>query len=127
MFNRESNPLTVYSDIDHGKKSWVSGEEIRWTEKGCTITVPAMSRSDLASIPRMLRWIVSNDDPRIRRAAFLHDWLYERRGRMGRYTLTRLQCDNMFYRALLSDGVGHAQATAMWLAVRIGGMVPWNS
>ena len=81
------------------------------------ITVPAGFETDLASIPRRLRGIVSLD--RGVEAAIIHDWLYAKN--IG----TRKKADEIFKR-LLDATEGFATANAMYWSVRLFGWGPWK-
>ena len=48
-------------------------------------------------------------------ASTLHDYLYENK------VFPRSECDEIFYRALRSEGVAKWRAWLMWAGVRIGG------
>jgi hypothetical protein len=48
-------------------------------------------------------------------ASTVHDYLYSRA------TLSRKQCDDIFYDALRKEGVAKWRAWLMWAGVRIGG------
>lgn len=84
---------------------------------GCThrVTVPAGTDTDLASVPRLpgAYLLFAN---RGRRAAILHDYLYETRR-------PRRWADAVFRAALRAEGVGVVSRVFMWLGVRIGGGV----
>ncbi|MEX0297226.1 DUF1353 domain-containing protein [Pseudomonas putida] len=55
------------------------------------------------------------------RAAILHDWLY------GVGTLSRAECDAVFYRALTTgDGTARWRAAIFWLGVRLGGSTSYT-
>lgn len=54
-------------------------------------------------------------------SATVHDWLYA----TGR--VSRKQADDIFYRALLAEGVDRWRAWLFWSGVRIGGAKQYNS
>jgi len=55
------------------------------------------------------------------RAAILHGWLY------GVGTLSRADCDAVFYRALTTgDGTARWRASIFWLGVRLGGFASYT-
>lgn len=81
---------------------------------------PAGFETNLASIPKILRSFVDNDDPHIKDAAVIHDWLYTEK------TLTRAQCDAVLFRAARSLGCGLIKAYTVYFAVRIGGSSHYN-
>lgn len=100
---------------------WVVLADLRYrSTKGRIYLVPANFITDLASIPRLLQPFIAKDG-NSRRAAVLHDFRYcLKRG-------TRAEADALFHEALLADGVGTWTARLMWLGVRAGGWVYWNS
>lgn len=88
--------------------------EIR-EDGGCVhqVTVPAGTETDLASVPRLpgAYLLFAN---RGRRAAILHDYLYETRRH-------RRWADAVFKEALKKEGVGGVARFFMWLGVRMMG------
>lgn len=123
MFNYLSRNLTLTS-LPSGE--WRTCEEVIYDNGLVVIGVPKGTVTDLASIPRMLRWFVSNDDRRIIRPAIVHDWLYSRLGEMTDLTFSRSQVDLLFYEMLRVEGIGWVKARLMWLAVRAGGWALWK-
>lgn len=92
-----------------------------WIEKKRIIEVPRGFITDFASIPRLLRGVVAvNDDHRL--AAIVHDFLYRNLGALTQLrrtlTYTRKEADQIFYKLMISEGVGAAQAWTMHQAVR---------
>lgn len=84
------------------------------------ITVPDGFITDLASVPRLARPVVSvHGDHSM--AAVVHDYLYQ--NRIG----TRAWADMVFRQALQDVGVGTIKRYSMWAAVRVGGWLYWNS
>ena len=99
---------------------WVLLQALRYQPvEGRPIVVPAGFVTDLASIPRPARALISPNGAS-RRAAVLHDWLYCLRAG------TRSEADALFLEALEAEGVGWITRRTMWLAVRAGGWVYWN-
>jgi hypothetical protein len=79
-------------------------------------TVPRGFITDLASIPWALRRLKAfSPNGRSRKAAVLHDYLYATNW------LPRKECDEVFYQALLAEGVSVAMAQLYYLGVRAGG------
>jgi hypothetical protein len=76
---------------------------------------PTGFETNLASIPKILRSFVDNDDPQVKDAAVIHDWVYTVKA------LTRAQCDAVLFRACRSLGCGLIKAYAVYCAVRVGG------
>lgn len=86
---------------------------------GPEITVPVGFQTDLASIPRLLRWRFKVTG-KSRRAAVLHDYLYHTKWR------TRKECDQVFKSALRVCGMSVYDAWVMYQAVRVGGWTRGN-
>jgi len=91
-------------------------------EKGNVIKVPVGEHTDLASLPRAVRFFISQNG-RHRAAAVLHDRLYRRAGKV-RYT--RKQADQVFLEAMKVSGVPWWKRQAMYQGVRMGGWVVYN-
>jgi len=90
------------------------------------IRVPIGFETDFASIPRGLRWLISQNE-RHRKAAALHDFLYDRQGEMGSlFMLSREQCDRIFLDAMKDCQVPIWKRNLMFWGVRIGGWKRWN-
>lgn len=83
------------------------------------VTVPAGTRTDFATIPRVLWSIVGHPAGRYKQAAVLHDYLY----RTG--SLTRARCDELFREGMAVLGVPAYQRWLMWAGVRIGGALAY--
>jgi hypothetical protein len=82
--------------------------------------VPIGYSSDFASIPKIFRPIINNDDQHIRRAAVLHDYLYETK------TVTRQEADKLMYESMLSVGASRIKALTVYIALRLGGWLAWD-
>ena len=95
--------------------------------------VPAGFDTDLASVPRVLWWLIAPGG-RHGRAAVCHDFLYRVRPRVGyeaagfrcEMELARGQADRAFREAMREDGVGAVRAWTMWLMVRLFGWASWR-
>lgn len=84
-----------------------------------TITVPAGTLINFASIPRILRWLFNRFGPS-RKAAAVHDFMYETRWS------TRKACDEGFREMLEVRKVGRLTRNAYKLGVRLGGWTRGN-
>lgn len=84
--------------------------------------VPSGSVVNGASIPSALWSIVGSPFVgNYRRAAVIHDVYYrDHRGK------TRKEVDDMFYNAMLTDGVSNDKARLMYSGVRVGGGSAWD-
>lgn len=86
-----------------------------------SIAVPRGFITDLASIPRPVRLLPGFDvNGKSRRPAVLHDYLYCSQ------LVSRRAADDLFYNALLSEGVGAPLARLFWSGVRAGGWAYYN-
>nr|WP_221333727.1 DUF1353 domain-containing protein [Nocardia transvalensis] len=101
----------VVEEID--AVSWRVREPIEYRGDRDVFVVPAGFRTDFASVPRALVWLV----PRygvFTKAAILHDYLSRDAD------VTRADADGLFRRALHEEGVSVPQRWMMWAAVRLG-------
>jgi len=107
-------------------------------------TVPAGFSTDLASVPRLLWWLIPPFGM-YERAAIIHDYLYVHRPRIAssvevtggdtglppitvkEYSpISRKDADGIFYRIMKEDGVWKPKAWCMWKAVAWFGWIVWN-
>lgn len=93
---------------------WELTREVQYERNVYLHTVPAGFQTDLASIPRLLRWRFTVNG-KSRRAAVLHDYLYSIK------YATREVCDQIFKSALRDCGMGKYNAWVMYMGVRAGG------
>lgn len=93
----------------------------RWRHAGhpCTICVPAGFITDLASVPRLLWWLIAPFC--LGPAAVLHDFLYRRGGFYGGRTWTRRDVDRLFGRVMRESGVPRWKRRLAFRAVRLFG------
>ena len=91
---------------------------------GKTVTVPREFVTDLASIPRAIRSMVTKDGPN-RWAAIVHDYLYSLKGK-GPKGLPRKVCDDIFMEAMIDLKVPKWKRMAMYRGVRLWGWRTWN-
>lgn len=100
---------------------WVVGSPLVWQSSTERIAVPVGARTDLASIPRILRNLPWLDPAGVSRsAAVLHDWLYNIHG------YSRAACDDILRRAIVARGGTKLVAWTFWAGVRIGGGLPYR-
>jgi hypothetical protein len=98
-----------------GRPVYVSQEAVLHTGRdGWTYLIHSGATTDWNSVPRILSPIVPVDD-KAGLCALLHDDLLQRRMAHG---LTRAECDQKFYEALLLVGVAPWRAGAMYWGVR---------
>lgn len=90
-------------------------------KSGTHIEVKKGTITDLASIPKIFRFIVQKSDHRTWAPSYIHDWMYLKRGKVSGKQFSRKECDRIFYEALKCNGVSSWKSWVMYLAVRIGG------
>lgn len=113
-------PLIVQADAT--PDIWIVYAPLVWTNPTGDITVPVGFKTDLASIPRLLRNIPNLDPCGLsRRAAVLHDYLYTLK------TVSKDQADSLLYQALRAESVDVLAAQAFYDAVHMFGFQAWNN
>jgi hypothetical protein len=112
---RREEPRYFFS-LWHNK--WVLCDEIAYRFHEHVIVVPPGYVTDLASIPFYIRPFIQSTG-RTNEAATVHDWLYEFKGVItsSGKKLTRMECDEIFLRIMLRDGVSPLKAYAMFIGV----------
>jgi hypothetical protein len=80
-----------------------------------TIRVPVGFQTDFASIPKVLLWYIDTDDPVIREAAVVHDYLYSTA------MYPREVADRILIEGMRVLGASQMQRFATYCGVRIGG------
>jgi hypothetical protein len=95
------------------------------TDAGCTITVPAGFLTDGASAP--FRKLITSWGGHYSAPALIHDYLYDclNRGQPCPCARTRADADRIFLQLMKRSGVALLVRLGMWIAVRIGGGIPW--
>lgn len=93
---------------------------VRIEGKPLIITVPKLSTTDFASIPRPLHSLISPLNNTIY-AAILHDYLYRDPKDPVARSIDRATADRMFYWGMRARGVWRVTAGLMYLGVRFGG------
>src|SRR5690348_16720579 len=101
-----TNHFVVLPVLRHGLNTtyWtVTNTPMFWSHRFSTLVrVVAGFTTNLASVPRLVWWLIPRDDKNIVEPAIFHDWLYRC---VGEARLTRRQCDR-----LLSDAMRVAGA-----------------
>lgn len=97
------------------------------SDKFGSITVPAGTYTDFASIPRLVAPYIKDDDIVIMYPSVIHDYLYTLRGQLpdGR-KFTRKDADSVLREAMLSCGARATQAWVVYQSVRLGGGSHWK-
>ena len=97
-----------------GDKDFELVEPIVYQGRTQQFTVPVGFRTDLASVPRALVWLLPRYG-RYTRAAILHDFLWQKGADVG---VSRPDADGIFRRAMRELGVPFLRRWMMWAAVR---------
>jgi len=102
------------------RRPWRTARRHDYETASIRLSVPAGFRTDLASVPRFLLWLV---DPlgKHQRAAVFHDSAYA-----FQYT-TRFEADAIFRSILEADGVTWLRVWGLYYAVRIFGGEAWEA
>lgn len=98
---------------------WVLLRDLIWHSDSERYVVPAGFETDLASVPRLLRWLLDVNGSS-RRPAVLHDYLYRMQ------PISRAQADAIFRRALEAEGTILPGRWLYWSGVRVGGWIAWR-
>lgn len=89
------------------------------------IRVPAGFECDLASYPHLARPFFDRLGDSMR-PAIVHDWLYERRGKIGpKVIYSKAASDRVLRDALKDEGAGWLSRWATWTGVAVGGWFAW--
>jgi len=98
---------------------WMLTSDLIWHSDTERYVVPRGFETDLASIPRIFRWLL-NQNGGSRRPAVLHDYLYRMQ------PISRAEADAIFRRALEAEGVILPGRWLYWSGVRLGGWIAWR-
>jgi hypothetical protein len=111
-----TSPLILQSEDDR-PDFWYVRAPLIWCDPSWgRIEVPVGFRTDLASIPRMLRNLPALDpDGKSRRPAVVHDWLYAWQA------LGKDRADDFLRYAMIAEGVPHVDAETIYEAVHLFG------
>ncbi len=96
-------------------------EPLKFYTGECIIMVPKGFKTDYASIPKWLQWLISPIEKYVWRASILHDYLYSNK----KYNSRRF-CDNIFIYAMKCDGCDIVTRNIRWIGVRLFGKSHFN-
>lgn len=114
-----SDPLVKRPDPEG---EWELCETVLVRDGEREFVIPKGFRSDLASIPRVVRPLMETSDLGIL-PPLAHDLLY-RRGGLGLYT--RVEADDLFHRLMIAESVSRSRRVAAYWAVRLFGRSAWR-
>lgn len=98
---------------------FILSREYRVVVDGHLITVPAEFHTDLASVPRLFRGLVSVVDAI--EGSIIHDFLYRIPGEHD-----RAWADKVLEAMAAEQGASWVRRKMMWLGVRAGGWYTWR-
>ena len=100
-------------------RGWVLNSTVEYYSEvlGRTVSVPIGFFTDLASVPRVMRWLVPVANAKNRRAAIVHDYLCDP-AVQEKYGITQRIADEVFREALEVCGVSVIGRWGMWAPVR---------
>ena len=84
------------------------------------VCVPVGFVTNGASVPRLLRWIVSPYAGDHIKGDVIHDYMYSMK------MFSRADCDRFYREILLRAGVRKTLAFIMWFGVRLGGWISYH-
>lgn len=98
---------------------WELQQELVYTSDliGTTVTVPTGYTTDLASVPRIFRWLVPVANAKNRKAAVVHDYLCTHGVELG-IVRSQKKADMVFREALGVEGLGRFKSGALYYPVR---------
>lgn len=114
-----------------GSGEWTLVHPFRTVVGAHEVEVPAGFRFDMASVPRILWWLVAPFHLSIA-APLVHDWLYRRRGCVGTgpggclRVMRRRDADRVFRNLMRANGVHPVLVVTAWVAVRLFGWMIWR-
>jgi hypothetical protein len=110
-------PLFLMPSVDYDQRTWVTHRdfayEIGLKGSGLTVTIPKGTKTDLASVPRVLWPLVPPHDPQFAAAFVLHDHLCQWQG------FSRVMADAILYEALRVLGASVFTATITYWSVAV--------
>lgn len=109
--------------IPKGKHYWKVLKNYSITINGWWILIPQGFQTDLASIPKVLRSLISKDGRHII-AAVIHDLLYRLKAKRP-FKMSRKFADAVFKNVMQQTYVNAFIYNTMWLGVRSGGWASW--
>ena len=113
---------SMFRDPYSKSKDYMVEHEISYiTNSNYKLTILPGFKTDGASVPRLFRWYISPFNGPWAPAACLHDLMYRIN-----YMQSRSYCDYLFKEALITSNIRLSMVYTIWLAVRLGGWIPWR-
>lgn len=104
---------------EEAANGWVLTQPLTYHSRllGRNVEVPEGFFTDLASVPRLMRWLVPVANAKNRKAAVVHDYLCSDVVQ-AEYGITQRKADEVFREALAVCNVNPVGQWCMWLPVR---------
>jgi len=102
------------------KNPWIVQGIHKFSDDCVTVSVPSGFRTDLASVPLWLLWLISPFGNH-QRAALFHDYCYRRQ------PMSRFTADAIFRIVMERDGVPCWKTWILFYAVRCFGWAAWRA
>lgn len=125
MLNRETHDVVFLNEAcikPYKRYEYRTCDELRVTIDGKLYVVPKDFKTNLASVPRPLWSFIAPQYSAFIAPAILHDFLYH-----CPHHLDRKIADEVFYAALITEGVTAITATKFYTAVRLFGNRHYDS
>jgi hypothetical protein len=124
------HPDGVRPEVTLDWGGWVLLHDYSLLGPGWEMTIPAGFRFDLASIPRLVWWLIAPHELSLA-APLVHDFLYLARGDSdgvvpAAKVFSRSETDRLFRDLMVSEGVPAWRKWAAWVAVRLFGWTGWG-
>jgi len=114
--------------VEYVSGGWQTARAWNPRVNGTTLRIPAGYRTDLASVPRVLRGFVNTYELGGVGPPLIHDVIYQARGLpecVPSVRFTRRAADRLFRDQMAEAGVGWRKRWLAWAAVRVFGWLPW--
>jgi hypothetical protein len=120
-------PRTPSHHRAHPRGEWVLDEAVYVCDGVRGWVIPAGTRWDYASVPRVGRLLMESTDLGCIASA-AHDYAYRRGGKVGAHIrYTRAGADRLFLRLMAWEKVPWFRRWPAYLAVRAGGWTAWKN
>ena len=128
MSEGQELPVVSYSCV---QRKWTLEHELWVQGRGWAMRIPAGFSFDLASVPRLVWWLIAPFELSLVAPA-AHDWLYTHQGCVPSgslippRTFTRRESDQLFRILMQRERVTRWRWIAAYWAVRVFGWWPWR-
>lgn len=95
-------------------------------EKGITIRTPEGTETNFASIPRIVKPLIDNDDGELRDAATMHDFLYSIKSSNAYPDIDRMAADELLREGMKDLGAGWLKRNVVYSSVVAAGWLHYK-